>query len=233
MTIIKKISIILYALMVGSCATEPTELVVAEEDWVYEIRAINLVVKAPADLNTVRGRPHSMAIGIFQMSDPNTFVGLSATQLGAIELLQKGEVDDTIVNFQQINIRPGEQKKISINRAQTAKYIGVIAGYFQLNIKTDIKVFDIPLRALDRGIVEKALAFATLIEDESKAIPGKLSVFVDLGRTGTKQIISLEDSIVVQQQKNTIKATNQEQNQQDLWFDTLRQSQQEAPQSVQ
>ena len=182
-----------------SCATEPTELVVAEEEWVYEIRAINLVARPSADLNSVRGRPHSLALGIFQMNDPNTFRGLSVTQSGAVELLQKGQIDESIVNFQQVNIRPGEQKKISINRAQTAKYIGVIAGYFKLNPKTDVQIFPIPLRAIKRGLVEKALAFATLITDESKAIPGKLNVYVDLGRTGSKQIISVEDPIVAQQ----------------------------------
>ncbi len=202
-----------------SCASsEPTELVIEEQQWVYEIRAINLVARASADLNSVRGRPHSLALGIFQMNDPNTFRGLSVSQTGAVELLQKGQIDESIVNFEQINIRPGEQKKVSINRAQTAKYIGVIAGYFQLNPKTDVQIFPIPLRPIKRGVVEKALAFAALITDESKAIPGKLNVFVDLGRTGSKQIITIEDPLVAQQKTDADgSASTQQQN----WFDSL------------
>jgi type VI secretion system VasD/TssJ family lipoprotein len=188
-------------LLLSGCASEPTELVVDEEKWIYEIRAINLVAKASTDLNSVRGRPHSLALGIFQMNDPNTFRGLSVTRTGAVELMQKGQIDESIVNFEQVMIRPGEQKKVSINRAQTAKYIGVIAAYFELNPKTDVKIFPIPIRPIKRGLVEKALAAAALITDEAKAIPGKLNILVELGRTGSKQIISIEDPLVTQQQE--------------------------------
>ena len=215
---LKPLILSVLTLMLLACASELTELTVEEEEWVYEIRAINLVARASADLNSVRGRPHSLALGIFQMNDPNTFSGLSNSLTGAVELMQKGQVDESIVNFEQITIRPGEQKKVSINRAQTAKYIGVIAGYFELNPKTDVKIFPIPLRPIKRGLVEKALAFAQLISDESKAIPGKLNLLVDLGRTGSKQIISIEDPLVTQQQGQTGVPGDATQN----WFGTLK-----------
>lgn len=217
MTMSKMLFAFVSLLLLASCATKPTELTVAEEQWVYEIRAINLVARASTDLNTVRGRPHSLALGIFQMNDPNTFRGLSVSQEGAVELLQKGQIDDSIVNFQLINLRPGEQKKVSINRAQTAKYIGVIAGYFKLNPKTDVQIFPIPLRPIKRGLVEKALAVASLISDEAKAIPGKLNIFVDLGRTGSKQIISIEDPLVAQ-----TKGPKPDLETQQTWFKALK-----------
>ncbi len=210
--------ILVSSFLLASCSSEPTELTVEEDKWVYEIRAINLVARASADLNSVRGRPHSLALGIYQMSDPNTFRGLSVSMEGAVELLQKGQIDESIVNFQQINIRPGEQKKVSISRAQTAKYIGVIAGYFKLNPKTDIQIFPIPLRPIKRGIVESALAFATLISDESKAIPGKLNLYVDLGRTGSKQIISVEDQVITQQKTDGASSADIE----NSWFSDLK-----------
>lgn len=215
---LKTLTVILLSSLIMSCATEPTELIIEEEEWVYEIRAINLVARASTDLNSVRGRPHSLALGIFQMNDPNTFRGLSVSQTGAVELLQKGQIDESIVNFEQITMRPGEQKKVSINRAQTAKYIGVIAGYFKLNPKTDVQIFPIPLRPIKRGLVEKALALAALITDESKAIPGKLNIYVDLGRTGSKQIISVEDPIVAQQQKEANSPANAGQD----WINNLK-----------
>lgn len=179
--------------VLGACASTPTELVVEEQEWVYEIRAINMLIRAASDVNSVSGRPHSIAIGIFQMNDPNTFSELGVDQSGpegAFELLRKGKIDDTVVNFQLITMRPGEQKKISISRAQTAKYIGIIAGYFNLNPKTDVKIYKIPVRAIKRGVVEDALAFATIITDEAKGIPDKLSILIDLGRTGSKQIVT-------------------------------------------
>jgi hypothetical protein len=152
------------------------------------------------------------------MNDPNTFSGLSVTREGAIELLQKGQIDESIVSFQMINIRPGEQRKVSINRAQTAKHIGIIAGYFKLNPNTDTNIFPIPVRAIKRGVIEDVLAFASLIGDEAKAIPGKLNLLVDLGRTGSKQIIALEDEIL----KQSAVKSNTQTKQKTGWFDSLK-----------
>ena len=205
-------------LALSACSSAPTELVVEEEEWIYEVRAINLVLRATADVNSVGGRPHSIAIGVFQMSDPNTFNGLSVTQEGAFELLQKGQIDESIVSYQMINIRPGEQRKVSISRAQTAKHIGVIAGYYNLNPSTDTNIFPIPVRAIKRGIVEEVLAFAALISDEAKAVPGKLNLLVDLGRTGSKQIIALEDELL----KQSTVTSKSEKKEKTNWFDTLQ-----------
>ena len=212
------------SLLMFACSSAPTELVVEEQEWIYEVRAINLVIRAAADVNSVSGRPHSIAVGVFQMNDPNTFSGLSVTQEGAVELLQKGQIDESVVNYQLITIRPGEQKKVSISRAQTAKYIGVIAGYFKLNPKTDTKIFPIPVREVKRGIIEDALAFASLISDEAKAIPGKLNVFIDLGRTGSKQMLALEEEVLKQTQ---VSSKNQKKKK-GSWFGTLKSASSDA-----
>ena len=172
----------------AACSSTPTELTVDPEGWIYEKRAITITVNAPADLNSVSGRPHSLAVGIFQLSDPNTFSGLSVTTAGAVELLQKGQIDETVASHSLVKVRPGEQKKVTLNRSQTAQYVGVIVGYFNLNPSKDVKIFPIPLRAQKRGLVEKGLAALTLISDEAKAFPDKLNIFIDLGRASTKQI---------------------------------------------
>jgi len=171
-----------------ACSSTPTELTVDPDDWEYEKRAITVSVKAPSDLNSVSGRPHSLAIGVFQLSDPNTFSGLSVTTAGAVELLQKGQIDETVASFSLIKVRPGEQKKVTLNRSQTAQYLGVIVGYFNLNPSKDVKVFPVPLRAQERGLVEKGLAALTLISDQAKAFPDKLNIYIDLGRASTKQL---------------------------------------------
>ncbi len=175
-------------LLAGGCSSTPTELTVDPDGWVYEKRAITINIKAPNDLNSVSGRPHSLAIGVFQLSDPNTFSGLSVTAAGAVELLQKGQIDETVASFTLINVRPGEQRKVTLNRAQTAQYVGLIAGYFNINPTKDVKVFPIPLRAQKRGLVEKGLVAVSLISDEARAFPDKITIYVDLGRAGSKQI---------------------------------------------
>ena len=171
------------------CSSAPTELIVDPDDWTYEKRAITISIKSSADLNSVSGRPHSLAVGVFQLSDPNTFSGLSVTKEGAVELLQKGQIDETVASFSLINVRPGEQKKVTINRTQSAQYLGLIVGYYNINPTNDVKVFPFPLRAQKRGIIEKGLAAMALISDEAKAYPDRLNVFIELGRSSTKQIV--------------------------------------------
>ena len=205
-------------LLVTACSSNP-ELSVEEEKWTYEVRAINLVLRAVADVNSVSGRPHSIVVGLFQMSDPNTFSGLSVTREGSVELLQKGKIDETIVDFRLLTMRPGEQKKVSVSRAEAARYIGVIAGYFKLNPKTDVKIFPIPVREIERGLVEKSLVATSMISDQAKAVPGKLNIIVDLGRIGSRQIVAIEDEIM---RENRISTENRESQQQEGWFDTLK-----------
>lgn len=176
-----------------SCSSAPTELVIEDDDWIYQDRAISITVKAPSDLNSVSGRPHSLALGVFQLNDPNTFSGLSTTVDGAVQLLQKGRIDDTVANFTIVNIRPGEQRRVQLNRAKTAQYVGLIAGYFELNPKNDVELFPVPLQAIKRGLVEKGLVALALMTDEARAIPDKLHIYVELGRTSSKQIISISD----------------------------------------
>jgi len=176
-----------------SCASAPTELVIEDDDWVYEDRAISITVKAPSDLNSVSGRPHSLALGVFQLNDPNTFSGLSTTMEGAVQLLQKGRIDDTVANFTIVNIRPGESRRVQLNRAKTAQYVGLIAGYFELNPKNDVELFPIPLKAIKRGLVEKGLVALSLMTDEARALPDKLHIYVELGRSSSKQIVAISD----------------------------------------
>jgi type VI secretion system VasD/TssJ family lipoprotein len=205
-------------LLVAACSSNP-ELSVEEEKWTYEVRAINLVLKAVNDVNSVSGRPHSIVVGLFQMSDPNTFSGLSVTREGAVELLQKGKIDETIVDFRLLTMRPGEQKKVSVSRAEAARYIGVIAGYFKLNPKTDVKIFSIPIREIERGLVEKSLAATSMISDQAKAVPGKLNIIVHLGRIGSRKIVAIEDEIL---RENLESTETEESQQQEGWFDTLK-----------
>ena len=219
MRLVKYFCLASLLLLVTACSSKDTELSVAEEKWAYEVRAINLVMRAVADVNSVSGRPHSIVVGLFQMSDPNTFSGLSVTREGSVELLQKGKIDETIVDFRLLTMRPGEQKKVSVSRAEAAKYIGVIAGYFKLNPKTDVKIFPIPVREIERGLVEKSLVATSMISDQAKAVPGKLNIIVDLGRIGSRQIVAIEDEIM---RENRISTENRESQQQEGWFDTLK-----------
>ena len=188
---IKTVSYIIISYLLVACASN-TELTVAEEEWVFEERAISLEIDAPADLNTLNGRPHALAVGFYQLNDPNTFTGLVATRQGAEELLGKGKIDDTVAYFRRITVQPGEHRTVVINRAKTAQHVGLIVGYYNINPKNDVSLFKIPIKATARGLVEKVLVSAQLVKDEASAKPENLYVQVNLGRSGTKRIVEIK-----------------------------------------
>ena len=178
----------------SGCSSNPT-LTVAQEGWAYENKAIYISVRATADLNEVSERPHALALSVFQLSDTNTFTGLSTTRDGAIELLDKGKIDSTVAQYTRIIIQPGEKKLISLDRAQTAKYVGIIAGYNQLDPSLDVHLFQIPVVPSKRGLVDKALAASTLIADEAKGLPGKLYLNIELDGQTTRRMVDVTSQV--------------------------------------
>lgn len=188
----KFISLITVFLLMSACAGK-TSLEVAPDDWVFEDRAIHLHLASPSDLNAISGRPHSIALGVFQLSDPNTFLGLSETKEGALQLLNTGRIDDTIAQFSRIILQPGEEKVATLPRAQGAKYIALISGYYGLNTELDIKVFNIPIKPAKRGFVDLALSNLGLIANEAKAIPDDIYIDISMGRKSTKKFTLLKE----------------------------------------
>ncbi|MCJ8314772.1 MAG: type VI secretion system lipoprotein TssJ [Saccharospirillaceae bacterium] len=174
--------------LLSSCATT-TKLTVPDEEWKFEKGAVSLKIESPSDLNAISGRPHALTLGVFQLSDPNTFQALSKEQSGAIELLTVGRIDDTIVDFQRVIIQPGENKTEVFSRAQNSRYIGIISGYYDLSPTQDVYLFKIPCKSTGRGIVEELLASLALISDEADAKPDKIYIDINLGSSTVKKYL--------------------------------------------
>lgn len=174
------------SVLVG-CAGSPV-LDVAPEDWKYEDRAITIQVASPSDLNVLNGRPHSLVVGIFQLSDPGTFQGLSTTREGAIQLLNQGRIDNTVASFDRVILQPGQSKTEIFARAQGAQFVGLVVGYFGLSPELDIRIVEIPIRPADRGAVDLALSGLGLVANEAKAVPDNLYLKITLGRSNTNKV---------------------------------------------
>ncbi|WP_127557028.1 type VI secretion system lipoprotein TssJ [Saccharospirillum alexandrii] len=183
------------ALFVAGCAGTPV-LEVAAEDWKYQDRAVTLQVESASDLNVLSGRPHSLVIGLFQMSDPGTFQGLATTQEGAIQLLNEGRIDGTIASFDRIIVQPGQTKTEVLPRAQGAQFVGVVVGYFGLSTELDIRIVEIPVKPARRGAVDLVLANLGLVANEAKAVPDVLYLSLSLGRNNTNKVEIIRSTTV-------------------------------------
>jgi len=173
------------------------ELNVGPEAWTFEEQALVVAIQPAPVLNMLDGRAHALNVGIFQMADPNAFIGLAETRGGALALLGGGKtVDPSILDFQRVTVQPGKKNFVTLSRPETAQYVGVIFGYYDMNPSTAVRLMAYPVVAKPRGFITKSLVFLQLVADEAEAKPGRLWVRVHLGPQGlleVKPITSEED----------------------------------------
>ncbi|MGB0712238.1 MAG: type VI secretion system lipoprotein TssJ [Gammaproteobacteria bacterium] len=171
---------------------EPTNEppVVPFEGWVYERNAITMRVSASANLNQYRERKHTLVLGIYQLADPNAFNTLRADPAGLQTLLTKGaDADPSIVAFNKTVIRPGATEFLQMDRAASAKHVGVVAGYYELTPTRVSKV--VPIIAIQD---EKVGFWARLnpLADPPPPRPARVTVWLDLGSTGITELVTRE-----------------------------------------
>ncbi|HEX7030850.1 MAG TPA: type VI secretion lipoprotein TssJ [Gammaproteobacteria bacterium] len=173
------------------------ELTIAPEAWVYQDDALVLAIQPAEELNVFNGRAHALNVGIFQMADPNPFIGFAGTRDGALSLLSLGKAaDPSILDFRMVTVQPGKKHFITLARPETAQYVGVIFGYYGLTPSSAARLMAYPVVAKPSGFIKKSLVFLQLVADEAQAKPGRLWLRVHLGPRGlleVKPIVQEED----------------------------------------
>jgi type VI secretion system VasD/TssJ family lipoprotein len=169
-------------LLLGACASAPPQLTVSPDGWTYGPRLVTLQLEAAEALNLDSGQPHALSIGIFQLSDPAAFGTATASPAGAAKFLDQGaDADASVVDFERVVLQPGEKRTLNLNRAQNAQYIGIVAGYYQINSLQDVALFNIPILPKPVGWVTKGMQLTGLQAADTNGIPGPLALSVGFG----------------------------------------------------
>ncbi len=147
----KSLTIIgLMALMLSACASQP----VPPPDWTYEKDAIVVDMVADPKLNFDEGVPHTLLVCIYQLKDPNTFNQLSDDTDGIYKLLECSLFDASVATAKRIIMRPGQDVNVKLDRAEGAKYVAVVAGYYTLEKARMVRLYDIPVVVEKKGFIK-------------------------------------------------------------------------------
>jgi type VI secretion system VasD/TssJ family lipoprotein len=138
-------------LFLAACASQSP----APPDWTYEKDAVRLNLKADSKLNLDRGLPHTLVLCIYQLRDPNTFNRLSDNTEGIYKLLQGESFDSSAVSAKRVIVHPGQATTVLLDRAEGARYVGVAAGYYNLQKSRMIRLYDIPVAVESKGMLKK------------------------------------------------------------------------------
>ena len=121
----------------------------------YEEGAIKIHIKADFQLNLSEGRSHSLMLCVYQLKDPNAFNHLTSDQKGLYRLLECSLFDADTVGAERLIIQPGQDIVYNLNRAQGARYVSVVAGYYFIQKERIIRLYEIPVVVEKKGIIKR------------------------------------------------------------------------------
>jgi type VI secretion system VasD/TssJ family lipoprotein len=157
----------LLVLLLAGCASQP----LAPPAWTYQKDAITVHFKADPKLNFDDGVPHTLLVCIYQLKDPNAFNQLSEDTDGIYKLLECGLFDPAVATAKRAILNPGQDIKMVLDRAEDAKYVAIVAGYYVLQKERMIRLFDIPVEVESSGFIKKT----------QTQKPGNLDITLELG----------------------------------------------------
>lgn len=161
---------------------------VPAEAWVAEDNAIRIYFKPVDTLNLYRGNPSTVLVKVFQASDPNGLKQLLSQEDGMRILLTREQPDPTIVRVNQFIIEPGQEKLVQLERAATARYVAVVAGYFKLDAATASRFVAVP--GLEPSISRWRRLGRALnpFSDDLPPEPAHVAMWLHMGETGFDKV---------------------------------------------
>ena len=122
----------------------------------YAEDAIEIHVKADYQLNSSDGQAHSLMLCTYQLKDPNALNQLADNQDGLYQLLECRLFDNSAVGAKRLIIQPGDNTVHNLNRAEGAKYVAVIAGYYGVQKERILRLYEIPV-AEKKGMIKELI----------------------------------------------------------------------------
>jgi predicted component of type VI protein secretion system len=123
----------------------PQPVVVMPTTWSFGKDAIRLYLKSDPRLNIYDGVPHTLLLCIYQMTDPNAFNQLREEKDGLPKLLECTRFDPSVASSRRQIMQPAKEVPLSLDRAEGAKYVGIVGGYYQLEKENSVRLFQVPV----------------------------------------------------------------------------------------
>jgi type VI secretion system VasD/TssJ family lipoprotein len=158
---------VVFMLVLFSCSKK----VLPPPQWGYEKDAIKMQIAADPMLNLDNGKAHTLYVCIYQLKDPNGFNQLSGDPSGLYKLLDCKLFDRGVASARRLIVNPGKDNTLMMDRAENAKYLAVVAGYYGIVKERITRLVKIPVVIEEKGFFLKS----------KKQKPGLLDITLVLG----------------------------------------------------
>lgn len=152
-----------------------------EVTWPYAKDGILLEVETSADLNRHADQSHAVVLGVVQLDDEKSFPKILTDAAAVVDLLTTGKLSAGVLQMDRYVVNPGERHMVKIDRVQNARFVGLLAGYYEFEPARAARYFRIPLNVQSSGLVIK----------DYKAEPSVLALRLVLGSQRIVNAVSL------------------------------------------
>jgi type VI secretion system VasD/TssJ family lipoprotein len=139
--------------------------------WSFERKAIKVVLRADARLNYRDRQAHALMLCFYQMEKADSFYKLAETREGLKKLLTCERYDPSALSVDRAFVTPKKTKTVWLDRAEKARRVGIVAGYYEMSPPQVTRVYTIPVAVRRTGWILKKTRYR----------PGLLTLDLKLG----------------------------------------------------
>lgn len=125
-----------------------------EVEWKHGEDAIALEVTADPMLNVYGGLTHTLALNILQAAETNPIQALVKDPVRLQQAMQTG-LAPGILSIERLTIEPGTRRVLRLDRDEKARYVAVVAAYYQGDLVRNARMFRIGVDVKTEGIIVK------------------------------------------------------------------------------
>jgi len=140
----------LFVILVAGCSSKKE----APSDWSYGKKSVTITYQADKDLNQVDGRQHTLLLVTYQLNDVNSFNRFAGYKEGVEKLLSAEAFDATVMSVDKTFVEPGASGTLEYDRAENAKYVGMVAGYYNLSPQKSVLLREITYGSKRTGMLK-------------------------------------------------------------------------------
>ena len=95
-----------------------------------DVTKLDLKLQASEDLNPdLHGRPSPIVVRLLELKNPSSF---SNSDFFSLYQRPKESLMPDLVSFEELEVRPGEERELKLSVQPGSRYVGVIAAYRDL-----------------------------------------------------------------------------------------------------
>lgn len=140
--------------------------------WNFAAKALVLHIKAAPDMNFADAQAHTLRLCVYQLDKTDAFTELAATPEGLGKLMLCQRFDPSVKDLYSRIVTPGLVETQSLDRAEGARHVGIVAGYSRLEPGLVSRVWSIPAAVYEDG---------SLFWKKTYYYPGPLEMILLLG----------------------------------------------------